>query len=141
MKSMRSKATIFACVCFIMCFALWGASAKASGSGSLQSGDSNVNVTLMGFVTFVKGVLVLPDRVTYTATISGPDTYLVVDEAEDVRVYVTPRTDKHSYIGSIFLYYTTPTVSGTNVSCGTGGTKALLDMYCVGAQRTLDSDQ
>lgn len=135
MKKQRKICSVILCLAVVL---MIGLTAEALTSGYVQAG-SNLNITLNGNVTFVKGmgVALFPDKVTYHAAISGSDTYMVTTAASDVRVYVTPGTNSKT-LGSKFIYYPTNVVSGTNVPCGTEGSYATMELFCVGNTTTIN---
>lgn len=135
----EKKGIICFLVCTMMITLFFGTTASAISSKIIQSGHDAVKVSLIGYISFLKGVLWFPDKITYQATLSGENAFLVIPEAEDIKVYVTPKTDCDSPVGSVFLYFGKSTVEGTNVECKRGGSKGILEMYCVGNEYTLES--
>ena len=127
---MRTKRILCFVAIVSMLFVSSAITAFASTSGYVRAGH-NINITLNGTITFVKGVLVFPDKVTYYASMSGSDDYLAVYGAEDILVQVTPGTNTQS-LGTRRFFYPNNVISGTDVSCGYNGAYAQMTMECVG---------
>lgn len=121
---MKVKSMI--CSLMIMCMGVLflGFSTKAYTNGSVQAGH-DLDISLSGFVAFVKGVdaVFWPDDVTYTVNMSGNDTYLVNRDALDIRVYIDVGTD-HKTTGALYFFFPEDKKEGTNEKFGYGEQKA-----------------
>ena len=134
---MKTKRILFGIICSII---LFGNLICVQASNQADVNHPIIDCKVHGFIQFVEGPLTISDKIWYSGVLSGADTYLIVPSttAKDAIAYITPGTDKKT-LDSVRLWYGKESCTKYQVSCGYGGTKGKLKIYCGGNSRTIYS--
>lgn len=100
--------------------------------------STEVNISVMGDISYVSHNVIFPDNVSFNASAYGGDTYMLIYSATDVQAYVQPGTDSVKLSKYVFRYNKL-THSAYNLSCDKKGTRAELYMQCVDVNTTVYS--
>lgn len=127
-------------ICFIallfLVIAFSSATVLVYANTSITS--TEVNISVMGDISYVKHNVLFPDNVSFNASAYGGDTYMLIYSATDVQAYVKPGTDSVK-LGKYTFRYNKLTHSANNLACDKNGTHAELYMHCVDVNGTVYS--
>lgn len=128
-------------LCFIMLLFLGivisSASALAFANKTISS--DAVDISLYASISYVPHNLIFPDNVSFYASATGSDTYMLIYSATDVKVYVKPGTDSAEKDTYYLTYPNALERSVSNLSCDRKGTYGILKMHCVDKNATIIS--
>ncbi len=140
MKKRRVVVTVFVTVCMIFSTMI---PVFAYNSKTLHTPTNDLH--LYGYIDFLAGPNVIPDKVWCNANISGTYDMTGIDkdyESGDANCcYVIPGTDKYA-LTAMYMYKgkTSVTVGTSGQYCGYGGTQGTLVMNVMGTKETITCD-
>ncbi len=124
----KKNAIIFATIlCTISSVAI---TASAANEGTITYCDVHLN----GYISGVEGPLTITDKIWYNANLTGSEDEIecivspTFSHGDENTAYVQPGTNKKT-LSKVYLYDQRRMVSGNQVSCGYGGSTAILNMH------------
>lgn len=109
-----------------------GTSVLAYTSAAIK--HPHIDVNLNGYIDFLDGPLLLPDKIWYYGLLSGSDITVMANRSSDTRATITPGTNKKT-LSTITLFDGRKRVSMDDISCGIGGSYGQLQMICGGKKK------
>lgn len=128
---------------FIISLALCAVSSVALTAAAAKEGTiTDCDVHLNGYISGVEGPLTITDKIWYNANLTGSEDEIecvvspTISHGEGNTAYVIPGTDKKE-LSKVYLYDQKRFVSDNKVSCGYGGSKAILKMHLCSVDGTI----
>lgn len=133
---MKNKLKRMLCIASIC---LLSAGTVALTAAAVEGTLSDGGLTLDGYITGVEGPLTITDKIWYNASLSGSDADYVPNPdfaGSGDEVYVIPGTDTKT-LSKVYLWADDKVVYGNEVSCGYGGSRAILQMHIPSKNKTI----
>lgn len=133
MKNKLKRMLCIASICLLSTCTV--ALTAAAAEGTLSDGG----LKLDGYIAGVEGPLTITDKIWYNASLSGSDANYVPNPSfsgSGDKVYVVPGTDTKT-LSKVYLWADDKVVYGNEISCGYGGSKAILEMHISSKNKTI----